>query len=71
MFPLAAIGTQEIIIIVGAIALLFGVKKLPEMGRSLAEGIQEFKKASREAKASDSAQNTTDNDNAKESIESS
>ncbi len=48
MLPIA-IGTNEAIIIVGIIVLLFGVKKLPELGRSLAEGIHEFKKASRKA----------------------
>ncbi|MCX8053422.1 MAG: twin-arginine translocase TatA/TatE family subunit [Armatimonadetes bacterium] len=48
MLPIA-IGTNEAIIIVGVIVLLFGIKKLPELGRSLAEGIHEFKKASRKA----------------------
>ncbi len=47
MLPIAAIGPTEIWIIVGVIVLLFGVKKLPELGRSMAEGIHEFKKASR------------------------
>ncbi|MDH7601484.1 MAG: twin-arginine translocase TatA/TatE family subunit [Armatimonadota bacterium] len=48
MLPIA-IGTNEAIIIIGIIVLLFGVKRLPELGRSLAEGIHEFKKASRKA----------------------
>jgi sec-independent protein translocase protein TatA len=48
MLPIA-IGTNEAIIIIGIIVLLFGVKKLPELGRSLAEGIHEFRKASRKA----------------------
>ncbi len=48
MLPIA-IGTNEAIIIVGVIVLLFGIKKLPELGKSLAEGIHEFKKASRKA----------------------
>ena len=49
MLPIAAIGPTEIWIIVGVIILLFGVKKLPELGRSMAEGIHEFKKASKKA----------------------
>ena len=49
MLPIAAIGPTEIWIIVGVIVLLFGVKKLPELGRSMAEGIHEFKKASKKA----------------------
>ncbi|OFX14269.1 MAG: hypothetical protein A2Z18_04430 [Armatimonadetes bacterium RBG_16_58_9] len=50
MLPIAiGIGPTEIWVIVGVIVLLFGVKKLPELGRSMAEGIHEFKKASRKA----------------------
>ena len=49
MLPIAAIGPTEIWIIVGVIVLLFGVKKLPELGRSMAEGIHEFKKAAKKA----------------------
>ncbi len=48
MLPMA-IGTNEAIIIVGVIVLLFGIRKLPELGKSLAEGIHEFKKASKKA----------------------
>lgn len=39
------VGMQEMIIVGGIIALLFGAKKLPEMGRSLGEGIREFKRS--------------------------
>jgi len=52
MLPIA-IGTNEVLIIVGVVVLLFGIKRLPEMGRSLAEGIHEFKKASRKAREED------------------
>ena len=38
-------GTGELVLILGAILLLFGGKKLPEFARSLGEGIKEFKKA--------------------------
>lgn len=51
MIPLAlGLGTTEIAIIVLVIVVLFGAKKLPEMGKSLAEGIHEFRKAGREAR---------------------
>ena len=41
------IGTPEIIIIVLAIIVLFGAKKLPEIGSALGKAIKEFRKASR------------------------
>ena len=54
MFPIAiGFGTPEIVIIVGVIVFLFGIKRLPELGKSLAEGITEFKKASKKAKEDD------------------
>lgn len=39
------IGPWEIVIIVAVIVLLFGTKKLPEVGRSLGKGIREVKEA--------------------------
>ena len=48
MNPMLAIGTYEYLLIFAIIALLFGARKLPELGRSLGEGIREFRKTSRE-----------------------
>lgn len=42
------IGAGEIVFIVLVIVLLFGVKKLPELGQALGKAIKEFKKAGRE-----------------------
>jgi sec-independent protein translocase protein TatA len=42
------LGTQEIILIFLIILLLFGAKRIPEIGRALGKGIREFKNASRE-----------------------
>ena len=39
------LGWQEILLIALAIVLLFGARKLPEIGRGLGEGIRTFKKA--------------------------
>ncbi len=38
-------GTGELLIILVLILLLFGGKRLPELARSLGEGIREFKRA--------------------------
>jgi sec-independent protein translocase protein TatA len=37
--------TTEILLILGVILLLFGAKKLPEMGRSLGSALRGFKKS--------------------------
>jgi len=42
---LANIGSTEIIIIAVIILILFGGKKLPEMGKGLGESLKEFKNA--------------------------
>jgi sec-independent protein translocase protein TatA len=39
------IGPWELLIIVVAVALLFGANRLPQMARSLGEGIREFRNA--------------------------
>lgn len=41
-------GTPEIVGIVVIVLLLFGAKKLPELGRSLGQGIKEFRKSSKD-----------------------
>jgi sec-independent protein translocase protein TatA len=39
----AMLGTPEIILIVAALLLLFGGKKIPELMRGLGKGVKEFK----------------------------
>jgi sec-independent protein translocase protein TatA len=41
------IGLPEIILIILALLLLFGGKKIPELMKGFGQGIREFKKASR------------------------
>lgn len=41
------LGTQELVIILIIVLLLFGAKRLPELGKSLAQGIREFRKSSK------------------------
>ena len=38
-------GPLEIIVILVVVLLLFGAKRLPEIGKALGEGIREFKKS--------------------------
>ncbi len=38
-------GPMEIIVILLVVLLLFGAKRLPEIGKALGDGIREFKKA--------------------------
>lgn len=38
-------GFWEILIVLGVLLLLFGARRLPEMGRSLGRGMREFKDA--------------------------
>lgn len=42
------IGLPELIVIGIVIIILFGAKRLPEIGSALGKAIKEFKKASRE-----------------------
>ena len=42
------LGFSEMLLIAIAILIFFGPSKLPELGKALGKGIQEFKKASRE-----------------------
>lgn len=43
-----SIGWQELIIVLVIILVIFGPKRLPEVGRSLGKGIREFKKSTTE-----------------------
>src|SRR6266436_740808 len=48
MFAVFGIGGSEVVLILDAILILFGAKKLPELAKGLGQGIKEFKKATRE-----------------------
>jgi sec-independent protein translocase protein TatA len=42
-FAVVGVGPVEIIIVLAILLLLFGAKRLPEVGRSLGTGMREFK----------------------------
>jgi len=58
------IGIPEIIFIVLVIVILFGAKKLPEIGQALGKAIREFRKAGKEVK-DDIKEVTEDDENQK------
>ena len=47
---MGSLGMQELIVIFVLALIIFGPRKLPELGKSLGKGLAEFKKASNELK---------------------
>ena len=59
------LGPWEILLVLLAVILIFGGKKLPELARGLGLGLKEFKKATKEIqdeveKTSDEVKDTTE-----------
>jgi sec-independent protein translocase protein TatA len=48
IMPIGGLGMGEIIVIFLVVLLLFGAKRLPEIGSALGKGIREFKSSVRE-----------------------
>ena len=46
--PIGGLGMGEIILIFTVVLLLFGAKRLPEIGSALGKGIREFKSSVKE-----------------------
>jgi sec-independent protein translocase protein TatA len=47
---MGSLGMQEIIVIFILALIIFGPRKLPELGKTIGKGLAEFKKASNELK---------------------
>ncbi len=47
------IGFREILLILLIILILFGAKRIPEMMRSMGQGVKEFKKAAKDIQSDD------------------
>ena len=45
---MGSIGIEKLLLLGIVLMIFFGPNKLPELGKALGKGIQEFKKASRE-----------------------
>lgn len=47
-------GPMELVVVLLVVLLLFGTKRLPEIGRAMGEGIREFKKSLKDGSSDDS-----------------
>jgi len=54
------LGLPEILVIAGVAVLLFGGKKIGDVGKGLGEGIRNFKEAMKEDKAGKKDDNTVE-----------
>ncbi len=45
MFLLGPVGPTELLLILLIVIIIFGARKLPDLGKSLGEGIKNFKKS--------------------------
>jgi len=55
-----SLGWQELVVILLIVLLLFGAKRLPEIGRSIGRGMREFKRSI--SGISDEVQRTVEDD---------
>ncbi len=53
MYPVLAfgIGTQEIIVVLIIVVIVFGATKIPQLGSAIGQGIRNYKRGMREVKA--------------------
>lgn len=55
---MGSFGTTEILIIIAVLVLFFGAKKIPELARGIGEGMNEFKKATKDELENDSSESS-------------
>ena len=58
-------GISELLLIFGVVLLLFGGRKLPELGGAIGESIKNFKKGLKEGDETKSIESSKDKDNDK------
>jgi sec-independent protein translocase protein TatA len=63
------LGTQELLVILVIIVVLFGATKLPQIGSGIGQAIQNFKKSVREADEIDVTPDKETKEKGKEKIE--
>lgn len=57
---IGSLGTTELLIILAIVVLVFGVGKLPEIGRQVGQGIKNFKKEMNDVSEDLSIEDKTD-----------
>ena len=65
------LGTTEILIIGGILLLIFGAKKLPDIGKGLGGAIREFKNVKKELRSDNAADNKDEKENEAETKDAS
>jgi len=55
-------GSQELLIILAIVIILFGAKKIPDLAKGLGKGIKDFKKAVKEDDEEESASVSASNE---------
>ena len=58
-----SLGMTEALIVLGIVVLLFGGKKIPELGRALGQSLGNFKKGLREERPKESQDDDSSKDN--------
>jgi len=61
-----SLGLPELLIILAIVILIFGVNKLPRLGKGLGEGIRNFKDS---VKTGNGDENESDSDQSSKSVE--
>lgn len=60
MFLFGPVGPTELLLIALIIIIIFGARKLPELGKSLGEGIKNFRKSISSKEKNDKSSSDTD-----------
>jgi sec-independent protein translocase protein TatA len=56
-----SVGIWEILLLIGVIAILFGGKKLPQLGKGLGEGITNFKNSLKKTETEETNEEKSEN----------
>jgi len=69
VMPMFGLGTTELIIIGGIVLLIFGAKRLPEIGKGLGGAIREFRKVKKDINLDDKGEGAEEKEEEKKSLE--